>query len=125
MKILIDTHILLWALSEPEKLPESYRNELESQANRVFVSAVSIAEIMIKQSIGKLTIEENLIKIIEESQFEFLDFSPVAASLLKDLPFHHKDPFDRMLISQVIEYGLVFMTMDEKIRKYDCRIFNA
>jgi len=122
MKILIDTHIFLWALSAPEKLPKRWRTELESQANIVYVSAVSIAEIMIKASIGRLEVNFDPVKVVEESGFDLLDFSGEDALLLKDLPFHHKDPFDRMLISQGLNRKLTLMSDDAKFKSYGCRL---
>lgn len=120
MKILIDTHIFLWAISCPERLPSRWRTELESPANIVYLSAVSVAEIMIKASIGKLGINFDPVKIAAESGFEMLDFSGGDALLLKDLPFHHRDPFDRMLIAQALNNKLPLMTDDKKIHRYGC-----
>lgn len=122
MKILIDTHIFLWMLSRPEKLNDPRRYELESQANEVFLSAMSIAELLIKQSIGKIKIDFNPIEMAEKMGIEILDFSGEDALILKDFPFHHRDPFDRMLIAQAVIKGLAIMTDDPKFLPYDCKI---
>ena len=122
MNIIIDTHIFLWALSDPYRITDAKRSELEDLSNTIYVSAVSIAELMIKASIGKLQIDFDPVAMAEESGFSLLDFSPKAALLLKDMPFHHKDPFDRMLIAQSITNGYPIMTEDPKIALYDCKI---
>jgi PIN domain nuclease of toxin-antitoxin system len=122
MNILIDTHIFLWALADPLKLSDAKRSALEDLSNTIYVSAVVIAELMIKTSIGKLRIEFDPVAKAKESGFALLDFKAEAALLLKDMPFHHKDPFDRMLIAQSFACNYPIMTEDLKIMRYDCRI---
>ena len=122
MKLIIDTHIYLWALSEPDKISEARRSALEDLSNTIYVSAVSIAEIMIKASLQKLPIDFDPVALAKESGFRLLDFSAEAALLLKNMPFHHKDPFDRMLIAQSIANSYPIMTEDPKIGLYDCQV---
>lgn len=118
MKILIDTHIFLWALSEPGRIPAKRRAELESKANIIYVSAMSIAEIMIKASIGKIDIQFDPVAEAKRSGFEMLDFTGQHALHLGSLPFHHRDPFDRMLIAQGLTTGFAIMTDDVKFKPY-------
>lgn len=118
----MDTHIFLWAVSAPQKLSEKWQLELESQANQVYFSAISVAELMIKASIGKLIVDFDPVDIAQQSGFDFLDFTAMDALLLKNLPFHHRDPFDRMLISQGIQNRIRIMTCDSKFHMYDCRL---
>ena len=122
MKIIIDTHIFLWAISEPDKLTTHKRQEIERLSNIIYVSAISIVELMIKSSIGKLQIDFDPLAIAEESGFELLDFSAEDALALKEMPFYHKDPFDRMLISQAINRKFALMSDDGKFEKYGCRL---
>ena len=122
MKIIIDTHIFLWALSEPSKLNRKQRTDIETLSNVLYVSSVSIAEIMIKASIGKLKIDFDPVALAVESGFEILDFKGQEALKLKEMPFHHKDPFDRMLIAQSITYNYPLMTNDNKFNLYNCRV---
>lgn len=122
MKILIDTHIFLWMLSCPEKLSEKRRYELEVPANEVFLSVMSIAELMIKSSIGKIKIEFDPLKTAKQMQVDILDFSGWHALVLGQLPMHHKDPFDRMILSQALSNKLALMSDDAKFLKYSCRI---
>jgi len=123
MNIIIDTHVFLWALSEPGKLNNAKRAALEDLTNTIYVSAVTIAELMIKTSIGKLEITFDPVEMAKESGFALLDFSSEAALLLKDLPFHHRDPFDRMLVVQSISNNYPIMTQDPKIAQYGCPVF--
>ena len=122
MNIILDTHVFLWALSDPEKIPSEKRREIETRANSIFVSSISFAELMIKASIGKIKVDFDPIDAVELSGFEFLDFSAQDAMLLKDLPFHHRDPFDRMLIAQSIANNYRVMTLNEKFSRYECKL---
>ena len=122
MNILIDTHIFLWALSAPSKINVQKRAELETLSNTVYVSSITIAEMMIKASIGKLRIDFDPVDLAKQSGFELLDFSGRDASLLQAMPFHHKDPFDRMLIAQSITHKCHIMTDDKKFSLYECRM---
>ena len=121
MKLLLDTHTFLWALSEPNRLSKKQIAAMEDPTNKVYVSSISITEIVIKASLGKLELSFDQIDAAERSGFEMLDFSAKDALLLKDLPFHHRDPFDRMLITQAISRKLVFVTQNSLMDPYDCR----
>ena len=121
MKLLLDTHTFLWALSEPNRLSKKQIAAMEDPTNKVYVSSISITEIAIKGSLGKLELRFDPIDAAERSGFEMLDFSARDALLLKDLPFHHRDPFDRMLITQAISRILIFVTQDSLMDPYDCR----
>ena len=122
MKILIDTHIFLWMLSCPEKINDKRRYELESPANEVLLSAMSIAELMIKSSIGKINIEFDPLEMTKKMQIDVLDFSGIHAMALGKLPYHHKDPFDRMIIVQALVNKVALMSDDSKFLKYNCKI---
>ncbi len=122
MKILIDTHIFLWALADPQRLSEKQRTEIESPTNIIYLSAISIAEIMIKASLKKLDIQFDPLEEAKRCGFEILDFSGRDALWLGTLPFHHKDPFDRMIIAQSLTTRIPIMTEDHKFKSYDCRL---
>ena len=122
MRIIVDTHIFLWGLSTPDRIDRRRRHELESPANIIYVSAVSIAEIMIKASIGKLGIDFDPVEAAIATGFEMLDFTGGDALLVKDMPFHHRDPFDRMLVAQSMANRFPIMTDDRKFKQYDCRL---
>ena len=122
MKIIIDTHIFPWALAAPSRISKAKRLALESMANIIYVSSITIAELMIKTSIGKIRIDFNPVQLAVQSGFEILDFTGEDALLLRDLPFHHKDPFDRMLIAQSLTNSIPIMTDDSKLTLYDCKV---
>ncbi len=122
MKLLLDTHLFLWAIAEPDRIPREQRLRVESQANVVYVSSISVAEIMIKASIGKLAVDFDPVEQIAEAGFEPLAFTARDALRLKALPFHHRDPFDRMLISQSLETGIPILTHDAAFGRYDCHL---
>jgi len=122
MKIILDTHIFLRALAEPERISGKKREEIESPANIVYISAISIAELMIKASLGKLNLGFEPVEEAEKCGFELLDFSGRDALFLGTLPFHHRDPFDRMLITQSLASGIPVMSEDSRFKLYDCRL---
>ncbi len=117
-RYLIDTHILLWDLTDSEKLKDQHRIILQGSDVR-FLSIVSIWEIAIKVSIRKLPMPDNLLMLIDESDVEILPISPEHALHTKTLPHHHSDPFDRMLVAQAQLEDLKIMTMDKRIPLYD------
>ena len=122
MKLLLDTHAFLWALSEPNRLSKKQIAAMEDPTNKVYVSSISITEIAIKASLGKLELVFDPLDAAEKSGFAMLDFSAKDALIPKDLPFHHRDPFDRMLITQAISRKLMIATQDSIIERYDCQI---
>lgn len=122
MRLIIDTHIFLWTLSDPKRIHRNHLAEIETHANIVYVSSISIAEMMIKASIGKLKVSFDPMEMVKQSGFEFLDFRSEDALLLKDMPFHHRDPFDRMLIAQSMANQYPIVTDDGRFQAYDCRL---
>jgi PIN domain nuclease of toxin-antitoxin system len=122
MTFLLDTHIFLWSLGEPEKLTAGRTRQIQDRSNTVYVSAVSVAEIAIKCSLNKLAVDADILSASEASGFEWLDFKASEAILLKDLPYHHRDPFDRMLVAQSLANDLPVMTEDARFASYGCRL---
>ncbi len=122
MTYLLDTHIFLWWLSDDRRLSQEARTVLADGANIVYLSAVSIAEIAIKKSLGKLSMPVSVAEMLTLSDFTALPFEAADAALLEGLPWHHRDPFDRMLIAQAGRQGLTFITADTRCRAYDVAI---
>lgn len=120
MRVLVDTHVFVWSLTTPERLSSDRRAELESRANIVYLSSISVAEIMIKASLNRLRFDHDPVSCAERLGFELLDFSAADAVLLKNLPFHHRDPFDRMLIAQSLAQKTKLMSDDSRFGRYDC-----
>jgi PIN domain nuclease of toxin-antitoxin system len=118
MKIIIDTHFFLWWLAFPEELTIAEKALLSDPKHTVFVSAVSIWEIVIKQAIGKLDVPTDIYKFIERNDFVALSFTVEHANFIASLPTYHDDPFDRMLIAQTQAEKAVLLTRDKKIHPY-------
>ncbi len=122
LQIILDTHIFLWAISNPNKIEKNKQKKIQSLSNTIYISAISVVELMIKDSIGKIVIDFNPIEIAKKSGFEMLDFAAEDALILKELPFHHRDPFDRMIIAQSIRNKFSIITNDQKFNKYECKL---
>jgi len=118
MKYLLDTHVLLWWLTAPEKIKKKAREIISDKSNVIFVSSASFWEIAIKQSVGKLTLPHNLLEATLAESFKFLPVMPEEGLGVADLPFLHTDPFDRLLIIQAKLNDLILITHDENIINY-------
>lgn len=118
MRALLDTNVLLWWLKEPDRLSREQYNTIADDRHDIAVSAVSVAEIAIKTSIGKLTGIEGITEWIARQGFRELPFANRHALVLADLPLHHRDPFDRMLVAQCIADDLVLLTADRRLTAY-------
>ncbi len=121
MRVLLDTHILLWALAEPRKLPKEARALIEDPAAEILFSAASIWEIAIKSQIGRISLKIPPSKIAEaaaDSGFLELPVRSSAAGLVAELPLHHRDPFDRLLMTQALSEPAVFCTADKGLASY-------
>ena len=118
MKLLLDTHIVLWWLDDPNLLSEDARNAIADPANEAFVSAVVAWEIAIKRGLGKLTTPPDLESAIQSCGFVPLAISVEHALAVESLPLHHRDPFDRMLIAQSQLETCTLVTRDSEFAPY-------
>ena len=125
MRILLDTHVLLWWLDDDAALSSEFRSAIASVRNEVWVSAISLAEISIKQTVDKLQAPFISDDLVAEQGMSQLAFDAAHARKVRELPLHHRDPFDRMLIAQAIEEDFVFATVDERISRYDVRLLTS
>jgi hypothetical protein len=119
MRLLLDTHVLIWALLEPTKLPDKIAQLILDENNIVFISVVSIWELQIKKSLGKIILPENFIIELQQSGYEILNIGANHILMLEKLPLFHRDPFDRMLIAQSLCDKIPLLTKDTEILKYD------
>jgi len=125
MKYLIDTQILTWMIIDTPKIPDKINKIIKDSKNEIFVSSISIWEIAIKTSIGKLTFPFELRKIrevIKNMNISILDISTEHLINVAELPFHHKDPFDRLIISQGMIEKLPIISSDNHFTKYKIKI---
>jgi PIN domain nuclease of toxin-antitoxin system len=118
MKLLLDTHVLLWWLDDPERISDSAKSTIRNPENSVCVSAATVWEIVIKKALGKLDAPDNLAEVLRVCQFESLPITVEHALAVQDLPLHHSDPFDRILIVQAQVEGLTIVTRDSNILRY-------
>ena len=118
MRLLLDTHVLLWWLADDRRLGADHRALIADASNTVLVSAMTVAEIAIKASLGKLDAPDDLLPTLQAGGFDELSFDSRHAEVLRTLPWHHRDPFDRMLIAQAISEQLTVLTADPHFAAY-------
>ena len=119
MRLLLDTHVLLWWLADMPSLTTGARAAIQDTNNVIAISAVSVWEIAIKRSLGKLQIPDSWCDAIVEEPFEHLPIQFVHCRTVEELPLLHRDPFDRLLVAQAIVEKATLVTFDEDIRRYD------
>ena len=122
MRILVDSHILYWSIIEPKKISATLGQILVNGDNQIWASVVGIAELRIKQRIGKLELPDDFDGLIAATGFETLSFQASHAHWLAELPLHHRDPFDRMMIAQALSEGLTIATADAMFAQYPVAI---
>jgi PIN domain nuclease of toxin-antitoxin system len=125
MNLLLDTHALLWWLDDNPTLSAEARDAIADARNLVFVSAVVIWEVRIKQSLGKLQLPSNFREVLDSQAFDELPLTVDHAHRLAELPPLHRDPFDRMLVAQAIAERLTIVTRDPDIARYPVRTLRA
>ena len=122
MNLLLDTHTVLWALSDVEKLSDKAKSEILSPDKNKIVSLISAWEVAIKISLNKLSFEGGVVRFlhqIERDGFELLPIRAEHIALIEALPFHHRDPFDRLIVATAIVENMAIITADTNIRLYD------
>jgi len=117
-RYLLDTHVLLWLLYDDARVPTEVVEALSRPLAKVYVSSISIVEIEIKRSIGKLLLDSSPLDFIDQMGFKSLDLTMKEARRLSELPLIHRDPFDRLLICQALENRLTLVTADEFVSRY-------
>jgi len=126
MKLLLGTHIFIWWADQPEKLSPAALSALEDEANELMLSVASVWEMQIKIQLGKLKLSLPLKELLKNQQeTNDLTISPVALTHVLELdalPFHHKDPFDRLLVAQSIAEGLTIVTADSQFSAYSVKL---
>jgi PIN domain nuclease of toxin-antitoxin system len=122
MDLLLDTHVFLWWQAGSSRLAEKFRQRIRQPANRVFVSVLAVWEIGLKRSLGKLSLTGSVREAVERNRFDLLPVTAADAERCEGLPWHHRDPFDRMLIAQALERDLVIVTSDANFPQYQARI---
>jgi PIN domain nuclease of toxin-antitoxin system len=118
VRVLLDTHALLWSLEGGDSFSAKARDTILDLSNEILVSAASAWEISIKRALGKLEAPANLAEAIQDAGFLPRNIHFADCAQLGQLPEHHRDPFDRMLVSQALVDGVPIVTCDAQIRLY-------
>ncbi len=117
--LLLDTNVALWVLLDSPRLAPEAKTTIAEAPGQILVSVASVWEVAIKASIGKLKVPDTLWDEAESSGLGLVDVSRADAEGVRHLPFHHRDPFDRLLISQAQRLGVPLVTTDRRFRDYD------
>jgi PIN domain nuclease of toxin-antitoxin system len=118
LRYLLDTHVLVWWLTDHEKLSKKVCDLIADHNNQIFISSVTLWEMALKKDLGKLSINVDLLPLLQTHKFQFLALNAVEALGVIELPTIHSDPFDRVLIMQAKLNNLVLITKDAKILEY-------
>jgi len=122
MKLLLDTHALIWFFNGDSKLSDRAKEAFLNRDNKLYFSKASLWEITIKISLGKLMLAENWLTVIEKEMvsngIQWLEIEIDHCEILTELPFHHRDPFDRLLISQAISESMGIVSIDGQFSQY-------
>jgi PIN domain nuclease of toxin-antitoxin system len=125
MNYLLDTHVLIWFLNGDKSLSSKARKAIESEAASNFVSIASLWEIAIKTSLDRLSIKvpfEKLAEELDKNNFQLLPITFSDTVILATLEFHHRDPFDRLIISQAISNDFTLISKDGEFSKYEIKL---
>jgi len=118
VKLLLDTHVLIWLFEENPCLNSKARTLLADRAHALTVSVVSVWEISIKQALGRLQVPDNIVALLELNRVRLLPVSVEHAYAVRSLPLLHGDPFDRMLVTQALLEDLTIVTHDKNVQAY-------
>ena len=121
MNLLLDTHVALWAITDSLRLSKKARELIESPKSSVWISAASVWEITIKHALGRGDMPvsgQDAVRYFRESGYRFLPIEVEHAMAVEDLPAHHADPFDRILVAQALVEPMRLMTHDAAVARY-------
>lgn len=121
MNLLLDTHVALWAITDSPKLPKKALELIKSPKSSVWISAATIWEIAIKHSLGRGDMpvsSQDALRYFRDSGYGFLPVEPEHAAAVEDLPAHHADPFDRILVAQALVEPMRLITHDAMVARY-------
>ncbi len=126
MRLLLDTHTFLWFIAGSLNLSETARNLIQEQENQKFLSIAGLWEMSIKASIGKLELGMSITELVKREVYgnaiDLLEIRPEHLDELAKLPFHHKDPFDRLMISQSLVENIPIVSRDSAYRSYPVQL---
>ena len=123
--LILDSHVLLWWSEDAGSVSQPARVRIAAPDTPVFVSIVTPWELAIKESLGKLQVPGNTREALNSDQIDLLSIAPTHIDVIRTLPHHHRDPFDRMIIAQAIVEGLTVVTRDRRFPAYDIEVLPA
>lgn len=121
----MDTQVLIWAMEKSNKLKSKGRAVIESRKNELAVSVVTIWEMLIKKKLGELKVPDQIKEDLDKAGFSILSLTIDQVLVVDKLPLYHKDPFDRMLVSQAMAEDLTLITADSKLEKYQVKLLKV
>ncbi len=125
MKVLLDTHTFLWLITDDERLSETARRTFLDPENILFFSVASLWELCIKKSLGKISLKTGWLQIIQKevrsNAVQWLPIEIQHCAEVADLPFHHRDPFDRLLIAQAMVEDMQLLSRDNRLSAYNIK----
>jgi PIN domain nuclease of toxin-antitoxin system len=124
VRLLLDSHVALWWLADDVQLSAAARAAIAG-ADEVYVSVVTPWELGIKRASGKIDLPDDLVPKLISAGFEMLPIQAEHAGAAPELPAHHRDPFDRMLVAQAVAEHLVLVSADQQLAMYSVELFNA
>lgn len=125
MRLLLDTHALLWWRSDPKRLQPLAHEAIAGGEHEIWLSYASVWEIVIKKALGKLNAPDNLLELCASDGFHLLPIELPHIAALQTLPPIHRDPFDRMLVAQARVEALILVTNDANMMRYDVKVMTA
>ena len=126
MRYLLDTNCLIWVMhGEFARIPKDILHILKTDDKRFSISILSIWEMTIKKSLGKLRLDDSYLEVITKLGLDIIPINIEHLVTLQNLPQHHKDPFDRLIIAQAISEKLTLVTTDQELARYDAKIILA
>lgn len=124
-RYLLDSHVVLWALTDPAHLSQESRDVILDQGNDILFSPIMAWELLSESVARKLKLPDDFMEYVQNARFTELPIRSAHAVLVSTLPLHHKDPFDRMLVAQAQAEGLTIVTRDKSISLYDVPVLLA
>lgn len=122
-RLLLDTNVAFWLMvDERTRVSETAIDALEDEQNEIALSAVSVWEIALKRSLGKLTVEDGWSVALRRLGFEPMPVTALHAEAVERLPWHHRDPFDRLLVAQALVEDCVLVSADSRLRDYEVEV---
>ncbi|MCU1485258.1 MAG: PilT protein domain protein [Actinomycetia bacterium] len=124
-RLLLDSHVTLWWLDPDGPISTDVRGLIDDASNEVVVSAASVWELGIKRAQGRLQVPDDMLVALDVQEIDILDVTGAHAAVAAELPMHHKDPFDRMLIAQALHDDYVVVTADRVFADYGVAVVSA